>query len=89
MVMPGPDRALVSSIERKAGAELARELVVIREARRDGPISAPLAVGHERRSVERLRAHGRSSGRRLVVAWTDVTPGAPPSRARGRDGCIR
>lgn len=76
MVMPGPDRVLVSSIERKAGPDLASELV-IREARRNGSISAPLAVGM---SADRSSGFARMAlvGRRLIVAWTGVTPNAPP-----------
>jgi hypothetical protein len=82
MVMPGPDRVLVSSIERKApstslgaGPGSASELV-IREARRNGSVSAPLSVGM---SADRSSGFARMAlvGRRLFVTWTGVTGNAP------------
>jgi len=74
MVMPAADRVLVSSIERgEAGPQL-----MIREARRDGRTGDPLAIAPM--TAERSSGFARMAlaGRRLVIAWTEVRPGAPP-----------
>ncbi len=84
MVMPAADRVLVSSIERgDAGAQL-----TIREARRDGRTGDALAIAPM--TAERSSGFARMAlaGRRLVIAWTDVRPGAPP-RIRVSAGTLR
>jgi hypothetical protein len=73
MVMPSADRVLVSSLERTdSGARL-----VLRDVRRDGRISAPVEISSA--TPERSGGFARlaTSGTRVVVAWTDVRPGAP------------
>jgi hypothetical protein len=75
LVMPAPDRAIVSHIERTAeGPQL-----ILREARRDGRTGTPLAVG----AMTNARTSGFARlalvGRRLVVAWLDVREGLPPA----------
>ena len=74
MVMPSPDRVIVSSIERLAGAETAQ--LLIRDVRRGGQISEPVGVGM---SADRSSGFARLAlaGRRLVVAWTEFVQGAP------------
>jgi hypothetical protein len=84
MVMPAADRVLVSSIERGAdGPHL-----MIREARRDGRTGDPVAIAPM--TTERSSGFARMalSGRRLVVAWTDVRPGVP-ARIRVSAGSLR
>ena len=73
MVMPSADRVLVSSLERTdSGAHL-----VLRDVRRDGRISAPVEISAA--TPERSGGFARlaTSGPKVVVAWTDVRPGAP------------
>ena len=73
MVMPSADRVLVSSLERtETGAHL-----VLRDVRRDGRISAPVEISAA--TPERSGGFARlaTSGTKVVVAWTDVRPGAP------------
>jgi hypothetical protein len=73
MVMPSADRVLVSSLERaSAGAHL-----VLREVRRNGQTSASVEIAPA--TPDRSGGFARlvRSGSRLVVAWTDVRPGAP------------
>ena len=72
--MPSPDRVIVSSIERLAGAETAQ--LLIRDVRRSGQISEPVGVGM---SADRASGFARLAlaGRRLVVAWTEFVQGAP------------
>ena len=73
MVMPSPDRVLVSSLERTdAGARL-----VLRDVRRDGRISAPMEISSATPDRSGGFARLAISGTRVVVAWTDVRPGAP------------
>ena len=75
IVMPAPDRAIVSFIERTTeGPQL-----TLRETSRDGRTGVPLAVG--------AMTSARTSGfarlalvrKRLVVAWLDVRDGQPPA----------
>jgi hypothetical protein len=74
MLMPAADRVLVSSIERgNAGVEL-----VVREVMRDGRTSAPGAVAPSTSDRSSGFARMALSGRRAIVAWTDVDRGAPP-----------
>ena len=73
MVMPSADRVLVSSLERTdTGAHL-----VLRDVRRDGRVSAPVEISAA--TPERSGGFARlaTSGTKVVVAWTDVRPGAP------------
>lgn len=73
MVMPSADRVLVSSLERAAiGARL-----VLRDVRRDGRTSAPVEISEA--SPDRTSGFARlaRAGTTLIVAWTDVNPGAP------------
>jgi hypothetical protein len=61
----------VSSVERaQTGGRL-----VLREVRRDGRVSEPLQVSEA--TPDRTGGFARlaRSGRRLIVAWTDVKPG--------------
>jgi hypothetical protein len=71
ILMPSPDRAFVTSLERDA--EGAR--VVLREVRRDGRVSAPVQIG--RTTPDRPAGFPRivSAGKRLVAAWTEPRPG--------------
>jgi hypothetical protein len=72
MVMPSADRVLVSSLERTdSGAHL-----VLREVRSDGRISTPVEISAA--TPERTGGFARlaTSGTKVVVAWTDVRPGA-------------
>jgi hypothetical protein len=74
LVMPDADRALVSSLERRAeGGRL-----VLRQVRRDGSVSDAVDIspmGIERASgFARLALDGRG---RLLVAWTDTARGSP------------
>lgn len=73
ILMPSPDRALVTSLERDA----AGGRVVLREVRRDGQVSAPIEVG--RTTADRPAGFPRivSAGRRLVAAWTEPRQGTP------------
>jgi len=77
VVMPGPDRALVSSLERdQDGGQ-----VVVRQVRPAGSarVSEPTVVA--RTAPQRASGFARMAidGRgRLFVAWTDVRPAAPP-----------
>jgi hypothetical protein len=74
MVMPAADRVLLSSIERgDDGVEL-----VVRQIARDGRPGVPVVVGPS--TSERSGGFARLalSGRRLVVAWTEIVRGAPP-----------
>jgi hypothetical protein len=73
LVLPSADRALVSSIER---SEVGPQLV-IREARRDGRTSAPVVVAPMTSDRSSGFARMTVSGRRLIIAWTDVQAGAP------------
>jgi len=71
MTMPAADRVIVSSVERaQTGGRL-----VLREVRRDGRVSEPLQVSEA--TPDRTGGFARlaRSGRRLIVAWTDVKPG--------------
>lgn len=73
MVMPADDRVIVSSIERgQAGAEL-----VVREAWRDGRTGERVVVSPS--TADRSSGFARMAvgGGRIVIAWTDVRPGAP------------
>jgi hypothetical protein len=85
VVMAGPDRALVSFIERvePAGARL-----VVREVRRDGQIGPPAVVSQ----VSRERASGFArmavSQGRLIVAWTDAPP-KTPTRVRAAAAALK
>ena len=73
MTMPAPDRVLVTSLERAStGARL-----VLRDVRRDGRISAPVEVTPATPDRSGGFARLALSGKRLVVAWTDVRPSAP------------
>ena len=73
MVMPSADRVLVSALERTdAGAHL-----VVRDVRRDGRISAPVEISTATPDRSGGFARLALSGRKLIVAWTDVRPGAP------------
>ena len=82
LVMPSSDRVLVSSNERgTTGAQL-----VIREARRDGRTGDPVAIGPMTADRSSGFARMALSGRKLIVAWTDVRPGTPPAiRMRAAD----
>jgi hypothetical protein len=74
MAMPSPDRVLITSLERgTAGAR-----IVLRDIRRTGRASDPVHISDA--TPDRSGGFARivQSGRRLVVAWTDVRPGAPP-----------
>jgi hypothetical protein len=71
LLMPSPDRAFVTSLERDAdGAR-----VVLRDVRRDGRVSAPVVIG--RTTPDRPAGFPRivSAGKRLVAAWTEPRPG--------------
>lgn len=75
LVMPTPDRAIVSFIERTTeGPQL-----VLREAWRDGRAGPSVTVG----AMTSARTSGFARlalvGRRLVVAWLDVREGLPPA----------
>lgn len=82
LVLPSADRALVSSIERsEPGPQL-----VIREAWRDGRTGVPVVVGPMTSDRSSGFARMAVTGRRLVVAWTDVRQGSPPAiRVRAAD----
>lgn len=84
LVMPGPDRVLVSALERTSqGAQLA-----IRDVRLDGRVSAPTVVTAATPDRSGGFARLALSGRRLVVAWTDVRPNAS-SRVSLASGVIQ
>jgi hypothetical protein len=73
MVMPSADRVLVSALERTdAGAH-----IVLRDVRRDGRVSAPVPISAATPDRSGGFARLALSGRKLIVAWTDVRPGAP------------
>jgi len=75
MVMPTAGRVIVSSIERReSGPRL-----MLREARSDGRLAAPVDLAPM--TTDRSSGFARMAlgGRRLVIAWTDVRPGAPPT----------
>jgi hypothetical protein len=73
MIMPAADRVIVSSVERaQVGGRL-----VLREVRQDGRVSEPIQVSEA--TPDRTGGFARlaQSGRKLIVAWTDVKPGSP------------
>lgn len=73
LLMPSPDRVLVSSLERtQAGAR-----VVLRDVRRDGRMSEPVEITPA--SPDRTGGFLRlaSAGSRVVAAWTEVRPNQP------------
>jgi hypothetical protein len=73
MIMPAADRVVVSSVERtQTGGRL-----ILREVRQDGRVSEPIQVSEA--TPDRTGGFARlaQSGRRLIVAWTDVKPGTP------------
>jgi hypothetical protein len=71
--MPSADRVLVSALERTdAGAH-----IVMRDVRRDGRISAPVAISAATPDRSGGFARLALSGTKVIVAWTDVRPGAP------------
>ncbi|HYN06521.1 MAG TPA: sialidase family protein [Vicinamibacterales bacterium] len=73
MVMPSADRVLLSSIERgDEGVEL-----VVREVTRDGRPGVPVVVAPSTSDRSSGFARLALSGRRLVVAWTEIVRGAP------------
>jgi hypothetical protein len=73
MVMPSPDRVLVSSLERaNPGARL-----VLRDVRRDGRTSAPVEIAPATPDRSGGFARLANAGSKLVVAWTEVRPGVP------------
>jgi hypothetical protein len=75
MVMPSAGRVIVSSIERReSGPRL-----MLREARSDGRLVAPVDLAPM--TTDRSSGFARMAmvGRRLVIAWTDVRPGVPPT----------
>lgn len=72
MVMPSADRVLVSSLERSSGGAY----LVLRDVRRDGQTSAPVEIAPATPDRSGGFARLARSGSRLVVAWTDVRPGA-------------
>ena len=83
VVMPSSDRVLVSQNER--GSAFPATLM-IREARRDGRVGDPVAVGPMTADRSSGFARMALAGKRLVVAWTDVRPGTPPQiRLRAAD----
>jgi len=72
VVMPDGDRALVLALEKtEAGARL-----VLRDITRNGGIGEPAVVSAA--TPDRTGGFARIalSGRRVIVAWTDVRPGA-------------
>jgi len=74
MVMPAPDRVLVSSIERNnAGVEL-----VVREVTRDGRAGPPVVVAPSTSDRSSGFARMALTGKRVVLAWTEVRRNAPP-----------
>jgi hypothetical protein len=73
MVMPSADRVLVSSLERSSGGAH----LVLRDVRRDGQTKAPVEIAPATPDRSGGFARLARSGSRLVVAWTDVRPGAP------------
>lgn len=73
MLMPSADRVLVSSLERESsGAHL-----VLRDVRRDGRISPPVEIAKATPDRSGGFARLARTGRTIVVAWTEVRPGAP------------
>lgn len=69
LLMPSPDRVLVSSLERaEKGAR-----VVLRDVRRDGRTSDPVEVTLTTPDRSGGFARMALSGSRLVVAWTEIT----------------
>ena len=75
IVMPAPNRALVISLERaQTGARL-----VLRDVRREGRmgISDPIVIADATPDRSGGFARLALSGRKLLVAWTDVKAGAP------------
>ena len=84
LVMPRPDRVLVSSLERAdSGTQ-----IVVRDVTRDGRANDPVVV--DAATPDRSGGFARLalSGHRLLVAWTDVRPNEP-SRVRIAEGLIR
>jgi len=74
MLMPAPDRVLVTSLERgTTGGRL-----LMREVRKSGAISDPLLITEATTDRPGGFARLARSGRRVVVAWTDVKPGVSP-----------
>lgn len=73
MVMPDPDRVLVSSIERSnAGVELA-----VRQVTRDGRAGPAVVVAPSTSDRSSGFARMALTGKRVVLAWTEVGRGAP------------
>ena len=73
VVMASADRALVSFLERTdTGGRL-----VVREIGRDGRLGDPVQVAEMARDRTSGFARMSVSQGRLVVAWTDLRPGAP------------
>ena len=73
MLMPSADRVLVTSLERgSTGARL-----LMREVRRNGALSEPLLISDATPDRSGGFARVARSGRRVVIAWTDVRPGTP------------
>lgn len=71
MVMPSPDRVLVTSLERgDSGGRL-----LLREVRKDGRAAPPIEIS--RATPERSGGFARivRAGSRVIVAWTDMTAG--------------
>ena len=74
MAMPSADRVIVSSIERgEGGVEL-----VVRDVTRDGRTGTPVVIAPSSSDRSSGFARVAISGRRLVLAWTDSSRGAPP-----------
>jgi hypothetical protein len=73
MLMPSADRVLVTSLERgTTGGRL-----VMREVRKNGTMSEPLLISDATPDRSGGFARLALSGRRVLVAWTDVRPGTP------------
>jgi hypothetical protein len=83
MVMPDPDRVLVSSIERSnAGVEL-----VVRQVTRDGPAGPAVVVAPSTSDRSSGFARMALTGKRVVLAWTEV--GRAPTRVRVASAMLR
>jgi len=73
MVMPGPDRVLVTTLEKRDGGAG----IFLRDVRRDGRTSDPVEVAPA--TIDRSGGFARMAlaGTRLVLAWTESKAGAP------------
>ena len=73
MLMPSADRVLVTSLERgSTGGRL-----LMREVRKNGALSEPLLISDATPDRSGGFARLAQSGRRVVIAWTDVRPNTP------------